>query len=359
MPAPRPHADHGSTVCVLGPRVMLAYAAEHGVDVPALLAELGLAASALDDPDHRLPLRIVRRAWDLAAARSHDPAFGLHVAQGAAIGTFEALDYAMWASATLEEVIERMQRFYRVIGDDLAIQLVRNGAWVRLRRCVAHDRRQRAESVLALVTLRSRELCGRSFQLHEVRFTHPAPADVRPHHALFRCPVRFNCPAPELVFAADQLKLAVRTAKPGLARVLDRHLHDLLARLPPGQSFRQRVDDAIARTMHAGRPSLEATARTLHASPRTVQRHLAELGVTHRELVDEVRRDMAERLLATRRVSIGEIAFLLGFEDASGFRRAYHKWTGTNPARARASTAGRDVTSRSSPRSSPRSSCGP
>jgi AraC-like DNA-binding protein len=168
-----------------------------------------------------------------------------------------------------------------------------------------------------------------------VCFTHDAPSDVRPHRALFRSPVRFGCAAPEITFSADQLKLPVRTARPGLAVVLDRHLHELLSRLPAGQTYRQRVEHAIGRTLHAGRPSLAATARALHASPRTVQRQLHELGISHRQLVDEVRRDIASRLLATSRLSVSEVAFLLGFEDVSGFRRAHRKWTGTSPSRGR------------------------
>jgi AraC-like DNA-binding protein len=44
---------------------------------------------------------------------------------------------------------------------------------------------------------------------------------------------------------------------------------------------------------------------------------------------------MAERLVADSRVSITEIAFLLGFTDVSGFRRMYKRWTGVSPARTR------------------------
>jgi AraC-like DNA-binding protein len=314
---------------------MLAYAKQCGVDVDALMAELKIEPAVLRDPDHRLSLRLVHRAWELAAARSGDAAFGLHAGEHAGLGTFEALDYALWASATLEEVIDRLVRFYRVIGDDLASKVVRTGDWVHLRRVSIHDQRHRAETRLAVVASRARELCGRSFRLHEVRFTHPAPADTRPHRALFRCPVRFGCATSEIMFAAAQLQLPVRTSKPGLATVLDRHLRELLARLPKESTFRARVDDAIARTLHVGRPSLTRTARALHLAPRTLQRQLQAIDLTHRKVVDDVRRDLAERYLATRRISISEVAFMLGYNDASGFRRAYRAWTGKSASQHR------------------------
>lgn len=334
MARARPHAEEDGTVGVFGPRAVLAYAKTHGVDTKALAAELGID-EVLRDSEGRIPLRIQRRLLDLAAARSHDPAFGLHAAEAASVGSFEAFDYAMWASATLRDVFDRITRFYRVIGDDLALQLSVTGKWASFHRVVIHDTRQRVEAMFAFIVVRARELVGRSFRLHEVRFVHRAPRDARPHRAVFRCPVRFGCAAPELVFAADQLALPVKTSKPGLAIVLDRHLRDLIGRLPHRGSLYSRVHQAIARTLHEGRPSLAATARAIHASPRTLQRYLREAGVTHRQIVDEVRRDMAERLLASHRVSVGEIAFLLGFEDVSGFRRAYRKWTGTSPSGVR------------------------
>jgi AraC-like DNA-binding protein len=50
-------------------------------------------------------------------------------------------------------------------------------------------------------------------------------------------------------------------------------------------------------------------------------------------VVESVRRDLAERLLAEGRTSITEIAFMLGFTDVDGFRRMYKRWTGVAPSR--------------------------
>ncbi|NVB79822.1 MAG: AraC family transcriptional regulator [Kofleriaceae bacterium] len=330
----RSPTDYGQTVSVLATRNVLRYARTRGVNNGTLARELRIDPASLEDPEGRIPLAVHRRAWALAAFRSHDPAFGLHLAERSGIGTMDALDYALWASATLDDAIERIVRFYRLLGDDLELHLVRSGRFARLHR-VVHDERHRAEAFFAFVVLRARELVGRTFRIHEVRFMHRAPSDTKVHRAVFRCPVRFSCPSSELVFAADQLEMPVKTARPGLAAILDRYMKDLVARLPDTGSLLHRVTQAITRTLRGGRPSLQATARALHSSPRTLQRHLQDLGVTHRVLVEDARRDMADRLLQTRKVSVTEVAFLLGFEDVSGFRRAYRRWTGTNPTRAR------------------------
>jgi AraC-like DNA-binding protein len=51
--------------------------------------------------------------------------------------------------------------------------------------------------------------------------------------------------------------------------------------------------------------------------------------------VDEVRRQLAVRYIESPRLSITEIAFLLGYEDVSSFRRAFKKWTGKSPTQVR------------------------
>ena len=69
----------------------------------------------------------------------------------------------------------------------------------------------------------------------------------------------------------------------------------------------------------------------MHVSVRTLQRRLVEAGTTFREVSDLVRDQLAEEYLSDPRVSIPEVAFLLGFSDQSSFNRAFRRWTGQSP----------------------------
>jgi AraC-like DNA-binding protein len=71
-------------------------------------------------------------------------------------------------------------------------------------------------------------------------------------------------------------------------------------------------------------------------SVRTLHRSLAAEGTTYRELLDQLRCDLATRHLADDRISIAEIAFLLGFSEISAFHRAFRRWTDRTPAEFRA-----------------------
>ena len=66
-------------------------------------------------------------------------------------------------------------------------------------------------------------------------------------------------------------------------------------------------------------------------SPRTLHRRLEDEGTSFRQVLGEVRRELAARHLSERQLAISEIAFLLGFSEPSAFHRAFKRWTGHAP----------------------------
>jgi len=315
---------------------MISFAQRKGVRVEKLLGDIGLSPSMLDDYDRRISESDRCRAWVQAAEQSQDPAFGLHVAVHAQVGAYDVLDYALYFSETLHDALERIIRFHRVLCDAWEFKFEVHGGSAHLRR-VERTPPCEAESNFALLTLRARQLTGVALVAREIRFAHRAPSDTTPHDELFRCPVRFETATSELVFDAKELTLPIRSANAGVNRILERYMAQSLEHLPKNESFVEHVRAAVSRALHGGPPTLARTARELHASPRTIQRKLRERGTSHTEIVDTVRREIAERLVVEKRMSITEIAFLLRFADLSGFRRMYKRWTGVSPARARSS----------------------
>lgn len=331
--APIPLDRHG-TASSLILRAMLRYASSCGVDLEPALAALELTRSEMAF-ERRISDVTVFRAWTEIPALAADPYFGLHVAEHGGCDEYDALGYAFHFSETLGAGLDRLGRFYRVLGDSLASELTVDGSLASLRHLRRLPRHQ-AEAHLASVVLAARAHTGAVIHVEEVRFAHATPAQTTHHAKLFRAPVKFGCAASELVFPAKLLALPHKTANAGVGRVLDRYLTELLLRLPRGDGFVERARAAVAEQVRRnGRPSLVETAAQLRASVRTVQRRLREHGISHARLVDDVRREVAERMAADPRTRITEIALELGFADVSGFRRAHERWTGIAPSRAR------------------------
>jgi AraC-like DNA-binding protein len=66
-----------------------------------------------------------------------------------------------------------------------------------------------------------------------------------------------------------------------------------------------------------------------------LQRRLTVEGVTFQQLVQEARRELARHYLLHSSLELNETAYLLGYEDANSFSRAFQHWEGTSPGQWR------------------------
>lgn len=87
----------------------------------------------------------------------------------------------------------------------------------------------------------------------------------------------------------------------------------------------------IARLLLQGYPTIQLTARVLGVNVRMLQRRLATAGTSHSQIVDEVRFEVACRLLGYPGRSVADIASALGYSDPAHFTRAFVRWTGITP----------------------------
>jgi AraC-like DNA-binding protein len=165
----------------------------------------------------------------------------------------------------------------------------------------------------------------------EVRFPHSAPDDISEHQQLFGCKLQFGWERTELVFAREFLNTPLVKADPALQAILEAQVVDLIRKLPKGEATTDAVRRHLASELGKGQPTLEQIAARLHMSSRTLRRHLDEEGTSFRQILSEVRRELASRHLSEGRLAIGEIAFLLGFSEPSAFHRAFKHWTGHAP----------------------------
>jgi AraC-like DNA-binding protein len=62
-------------------------------------------------------------------------------------------------------------------------------------------------------------------------------------------------------------------------------------------------------------------------SVATLRRRLEAEETTHSEILDRVRSDLAMLYLSESRLSVREIAFLLGYSQSRAFHNAFRRWT--------------------------------
>jgi len=126
----------------------------------------------------------------------------------------------------------------------------------------------------------------------------------------------------------------IATGNESIAHASDSVVSQYLESRPAG-SIVDQVKRALQDLLPTGEPNIGEVSRLLGTSSRTLQRQLFEAGTTFREILRDVRHDLALRYLRDRTCSITEVAFLLGFSETAAFSRAFKRWTGEAPSRFR------------------------
>lgn len=325
---------------------VVGYAANAGVPPPELLRAAGLDPALLADPDaYLLPSQEIR-VWAEAVRLTGDQDFGLHLAEWAARSSehlFDVLTFAVRSCPTLGEHYRLAGRYIRLIHEGTYLSLEEEGDVARLVHGHSPEQigpRHPVEGMLALALLLGRGEVGAEFVPESVCFAHARPDRVSEQERVFGAPVHYGCPRNELVLARALLERPQRRAELRLLAILDRQLGNLLSGLPESRRFRDVVKRCMMDELPEREPVVAVIAKKLHMSARSLQRRLQGEGTSFAEVLSDLRRDLALRYLQDQRISIAEVAFLLGFLDATAFHRAFKRWTGTTPAKYRLCTKG-------------------
>ena len=310
-------------------------AAARGVNAERLCQTVNFDPAVLEDPDSRIPFAQLVSLYEKGAELTGDADFGLHIAESINLSAFDVVGYCALNSSTLGAAFARVARYHSIWTDGALFTLESAGETsaivYRYVDASIREHRQDAEMTLGTVTALCRKIATPDFAAATVEFQHEAPADFSEHVRLFRCPVKFGAKENRLSFPASFLSLPIAKADASLCVLLDRHAEELLAKYPPRDSLIDQVRNQITGEFRGGEPSLERIADQLGVTPRTLQRKLHELGTSYNDVLDQMRRQLAMRYLREPQMAICEVAYLLGFSEASSFHRAFKRWTGVTP----------------------------
>jgi AraC-like DNA-binding protein len=147
----------------------------------------------------------------------------------------------------------------------------------------------------------------------------------------FECPVVCNAPHNAIVFRASDAQCLFVTRNAELLDMLAPQFEQELRQCSEQDSFTALVRRTIQERLTGHRPAVEDVARSLHMSSRTLQRRLQDAGSGYQRVLDEARHQMARYYLGNSVLELNEAAYLLGYEDANSFVRAFRTWEGVPP----------------------------
>jgi AraC-like DNA-binding protein len=319
----------------------------HGLDAVELAREAGVDLAQLPSPTERIEADKVDALVSLAIPRIADSAFGLQAARCWHPSNLGVLGHAWLSSSTLRTGVQRLVRYFRILGERGRLETadVPNGMKLRFwagRGNPAAD--PVAAVVVDMVMAMLLDMCrlnaGAAVRPLTVNLRRRPPDDPQAYERFFGCPVDFGATENALVLAASDADRLLPTSNRQLAATFDRMLTDEIARLDRSDVV-SGCKAAILEHLSTGEMSEDEAAAQLHISPRTLQRKLAEARTTYGQLVDGLRKDLALRYVDDPHRSFTDITYSLGFAGPSSLTRAFKRWTGLSPTdyRSRSSAA--------------------
>ncbi|MFN3163597.1 MAG: helix-turn-helix domain-containing protein [Pseudohongiellaceae bacterium] len=179
-----------------------------------------------------------------------------------------------------------------------------------------------------------RGLLNRQDLQMQVDLPYPAPAHASRYHQVFGEQVCFDCDLGRVRFDSALMEERLPSSNPALRSLYEQECARLLADLQEESSTAQQTL-RLLRKLEGQYPQMPRIAQMLNLSPRTYRRRLQQEQKSFQDLLDQVRAEHATHYLRSSRLPLSTIAYWVGFNDTSNFRRAYQKWTGRTPREVR------------------------
>ncbi len=308
---------------------------EHGVDPSEVLRKLGLDPQLFDNPETWLPFRQVGRLFEECATLTECRHIGLLLAQRFTVNSLGILGRLLSNAPTLRDAL-RMGALHITANDrgaisltlDLGDELSALGYALFEGTLTAVD--QILDGAIGIQLLLMRELAGPGWRPRVVQLSHKRPQDIGPLRRHFGDNLEFNARVSAIVFESRWLDQPVPGADPTAYRAVLAQIgkHETLRTT----SFVDEVRRGIYSMSVTGTASASSLARLFNLHERTLRRRLGEEGATFRELLEEVRSELAQHLLRDTELPVSEVAWFLGYSDPTVFARAFRGWSSASPS---------------------------
>src|SRR3954447_5511410 len=304
-----------------------------GLDPFELLRRANITPPFLEDPENRHAARPVTEMLEDAAAQSQCEAFGLLMAECRSFASLGPLSLLLEHLPTVGHMLDALNEYRRLMNDVVSLECIRGKETSAFCWVVApgFEKPQTIDLAVAVGYRILTEALGGRWAPEIVHFRHPPPHDLRTFQQFFSVPLEFDARFSGYSCVTASLEAPVASAEPAMAG----HARRLLELIPIAGEYAPISDAAqraISLLLPSGGTKLEAVAANMGMNARTLQRRLALEGTSFEALLNESRKDVAERFLLASTQSVGFIAEMVGYSSTSAFTRWFASEFGECPS---------------------------
>ncbi len=302
-----------------------------------MVREAGLQCSWLADPTMRVSAGSAVDLLELSAERSGNDSFGLLMAEARTFASLGPIAVLLERLETVGDVIDALIRYRRHMNDilDISSETIDGTSIVRTELIPEFALTQAVDYTTGFVFQVLRGVSGGRWYPSLVHLVRKAPADLSVARRLFQAPVEFESGFNGFSCPTDLLA----TKNPMANAEMARHTENLLQLVPLEDEeapFSDRTRRLVTLMLSKGNATVEQVASNLGISPRALQRNLEQEDQSFALLLNEARRELAQRYLTGSSRSITAVAELTGYASLSSFSRWFAREFGTSPLSWRA-----------------------
>lgn len=319
-------------------RVYIQAAINQGYDLTTIFERSGLASKALvrDTFDLADMLKLSRHVKLLL----QDEFCGL-TKSGCRVGAIELMVDIAASGATLKEALEKAFRFYAVLSDGIKFTLLElDDETAAIQVDIANPELDQyhflSEWWLQVIWGTAGWLIGERVEPLAYLFPHPPQIPAVEYSRALGCKCLFSQSNARIVFKRHYLERPVLKVSSQISELISGPFDfGEVPSVTTSITVRLRVFLKARFTEDRNFPAMEKAADHCHLTAATLRRKLLEEGTSFTQIKDNIRRDIALKLLRVRNVAIDAITAEAGFCDVSSLSRAVRNWTGMYPKQYR------------------------
>jgi len=311
-----------------------------GVSQKDWLARCQLAPDQLESdwqPSFAVFKTLVKQALELSA----EPMLGLLFGQRLTIHAHGIIGFNALQGTTLRQTLQFVERYLAVHTSLLSFAHEQDaaGSCEHIRLVIGYPLGEIERPVLEALMMAVKNAFeaispASADSVHCVRFPFAEPDHAESVRQMLHYPIAWNQPWAGFTVDSALLDMPLHFADPvtfhEIEQICQRKLLQMNEKNALGVRIHQLLRELILEQHRL--PSLEFTASLFHMTARTLHRHLESEGTRFQQIVQEVRHALAVEALRAGKLSVQEIAWALGYQDAANFRRAFKQWEGVAPS---------------------------
>lgn len=286
----------------------------------------------------RMPILAWWQLLEDLDSQLQQPALGVHIGQQIQPYHFGVLGYLLVHTNAVAEALNGFRRYQNLLHNFGGVDVRALGANVEVVWDYGDKRSTRLsdEIVISGAVQFIRNVTGQAtVSPVSVHLNYPKPEHAERYDQLLGCPVFFGSDRMSIEIPLDVLSLPLNDRDPHLRTLLARQVEAIGEHDQTTDRYLQIVQETIMEALSQGSANELLVAEQLSVSRRTLHRRLAERGTNYKQLLNQTRLQLADMYMADSKLSLAQVAFLLGYSEQSAFTRAYVKWTGRTPSQSR------------------------